>query len=59
MVASLPCPFEYLDEQPLGMNGHMQFPFGGWKESGNGRDKCMDAFVYYTQTKSVWATIDN
>ncbi len=39
------------------MNGDMQFPFGGWKESGNGRDKCMDALVSYTQTKSVWATI--
>jgi gamma-glutamyl-gamma-aminobutyraldehyde dehydrogenase len=41
------------------MNGDMQFPFGGWKESGNGRDKCMDALVAYTQTKSVWATIGN
>ncbi|OJF91144.1 aldehyde dehydrogenase [Rhizobium sp. 58] len=41
------------------MNGDMQFPFGGWKESGNGRDKCMDALVSYTQTKSVWATIGN
>lgn len=39
------------------MNGDMQFPFGGWKESGNGRDKCFDALVSYTQTKGVWATI--
>jgi acyl-CoA reductase-like NAD-dependent aldehyde dehydrogenase len=39
------------------MNGDMQFPFGGWKESGNGRDKCMDALISYTQSKSVWATI--
>lgn len=39
------------------MNGDMQFPFGGWKQSGNGRDKCFDALVSYTQTKSVWATI--
>jgi gamma-glutamyl-gamma-aminobutyraldehyde dehydrogenase len=39
------------------MNGDMQFPFGGWKESGNGRDKCMDALISYTQTKGVWATI--
>lgn len=40
------------------MNGDMQFPFGGWKQSGNGRDKCMDALLSYTQTKSVWVTID-
>lgn len=39
------------------MNGDMQLPFGGWKESGNGRDKCLDALVSYTQTKGVWATI--
>lgn len=39
------------------MEGDMQFPFGGWKESGNGRDKCFDALVAYTQTKSVWASI--
>ncbi len=39
------------------MAGDMQFPFGGWKESGNGRDKCFDALVSYTQTKSVWAAI--
>jgi acyl-CoA reductase-like NAD-dependent aldehyde dehydrogenase len=39
------------------MNGDMQFPFGGWKESGNGRDKCMDGLISYSQTKSVWATI--
>jgi acyl-CoA reductase-like NAD-dependent aldehyde dehydrogenase len=39
------------------MNGDMQFPFGGWKQSGNGRDKCFDALVSYTQTKSVWASI--
>lgn len=40
------------------MNGDMQFPFGGWKQNGNGRDKCMDALLSYTQTKSVWATIE-
>jgi gamma-glutamyl-gamma-aminobutyraldehyde dehydrogenase len=38
-------------------NGDMQFPFGGWKHSGNGRDKCFDALVSYTQTKGVWTTI--
>ncbi len=39
------------------MNGDMQFPFGGWKESGNGRDKCIDALASYMQTKSAWITI--
>jgi len=41
------------------MNGDMQMPFGGWKESGNGRDKCMDAILSYTQSKGVWVTIGN
>ncbi|MGR9235226.1 acyl-CoA reductase-like NAD-dependent aldehyde dehydrogenase [Rhizobium leguminosarum] len=41
------------------INGDMQLPFGGWKESGNGRDKCMDAIVSYTQSKGVWVTIGN
>lgn len=41
------------------MNGDMQLPFGGWKESGNGRDKCMDAILSYTQSKGVWVTIGN
>ncbi|AOF91729.1 aldehyde dehydrogenase [Sinorhizobium sp. RAC02] len=41
------------------MNGDMQLPFGGWKESGNGRDKCMDAIFSYTQSKGVWVTIGN
>jgi gamma-glutamyl-gamma-aminobutyraldehyde dehydrogenase len=41
------------------MNGDMQLPFGGWKESGNGRDKCMDALLSYTQGKGVWVTIGN
>lgn len=39
------------------MNGDMQLPFGGWKESGNGRDKCMDAILSYTQSKGVWVTV--
>ena len=39
------------------MNGDMQLPFGGWKESGNGRDKCIDAILSYTQSKGVWVTI--
>lgn len=40
------------------MNGDMTQPWGGWKESGEGRDKCMDALLENTQTKSVWITLD-
>ncbi len=29
-------------------------PFGGYKQSGNTRDKCMDSYRSYTQTKSAW-----
>ena len=34
--------------------GDMTQPFGGWKQSGNARDKCFDSVVSYTQTKSAW-----
>jgi len=29
-------------------------PFGGYKQSGNTRDKCIDSYKSYTQTKSAW-----
>lgn len=32
-------------------------PWGGFKRSGNGRDKCLEAFSQYTQTKSVWMNL--
>lgn len=35
-------------------HGDMTQPWGGYKQSGNGRDKCMEAMTQYTQTKSVW-----
>jgi gamma-glutamyl-gamma-aminobutyraldehyde dehydrogenase len=34
--------------------GDMTQPFGGWKQSGNARDKCFESVVSYTQTKSAW-----
>jgi gamma-glutamyl-gamma-aminobutyraldehyde dehydrogenase len=34
--------------------GDMTQPFGGYKQSGNARDKCLDSFKSYTQTKSAW-----
>jgi gamma-glutamyl-gamma-aminobutyraldehyde dehydrogenase len=34
--------------------GDMTQPFGGYKQSGNARDKCLDSLQSYTQTKSAW-----
>jgi 4-(gamma-glutamylamino)butanal dehydrogenase len=33
--------------------GDMNFPFGGFKESGNGRDKSLHALEKYTELKST------
>lgn len=38
-------------------HGDMTQPWGGYKQSGNGRDKCLEALTQYTQTKSVWVNI--
>ncbi|MCF7980504.1 MAG: aldehyde dehydrogenase [Pseudomonadales bacterium] len=35
-------------------HGDMTQPWGGFKQSGQGRDKCFDAVLQHTQTKSVW-----
>ncbi len=34
--------------------GDMTQPFGGWKQSGNARDKCFDSVISYTQMKPAW-----
>ena len=34
--------------------GDMTAPFGGFKQSGNGRDKSLHAFDKYTQLKATW-----
>jgi 4-guanidinobutyraldehyde dehydrogenase/NAD-dependent aldehyde dehydrogenase len=34
--------------------GDMTAPFGGFKQSGNGRDKSLHAFNKYTEIKSTW-----
>jgi gamma-glutamyl-gamma-aminobutyraldehyde dehydrogenase len=34
--------------------GDMTQPFGGYKQSGNARDKCMESLLSYTQGKSAW-----
>ena len=33
-------------------------PFGGYKQSGNGRDKSLHAFEKYTELKTTWLRID-
>jgi gamma-glutamyl-gamma-aminobutyraldehyde dehydrogenase len=35
-------------------HGDMTQPWGGYKQSGNGRDKCFESIVAHTQSKSVW-----
>jgi acyl-CoA reductase-like NAD-dependent aldehyde dehydrogenase len=35
-------------------HGDMTQPFGGYKQSGYGRDKCLESLIGYTQTKSAW-----
>ena len=35
-------------------HGDMTQPFGGYKQSGFGRDKCLESYLSYTQTKSAW-----
>ena len=35
-------------------HGDMTQPWGGFKQSGHGRDKCFDSVLQNTQSKSVW-----
>lgn len=39
--------------------GDMTAPFGGFKQSGTGRDKSLHAFDKYTEVKSTWINLDN
>ncbi|MBC9724193.1 aldehyde dehydrogenase [Streptomyces sp. TRM68367] len=34
--------------------GDLTVPFGGWKQSGNGRDKSVHALEKYTELKTTW-----
>jgi acyl-CoA reductase-like NAD-dependent aldehyde dehydrogenase len=38
-------------------HGDMTQPFGGYKQSGQGRDKCVESMLSYTQTKSAWINL--
>ena len=35
----------------------MTQPFGGYKQSGNARDKCFESMLEYTQIKSAWVNL--
>ena len=39
--------------------GDMTAPFGGYKQSGNGRDKSLQAFSKYTETKATWINLSS
>ncbi len=38
-------------------HGDMTSSWGGYKQSGFGRDKCLESLLQHTQTKSVWLHI--
>lgn len=38
--------------------GDMTAPFGGFKQSGNGRDKSLHALEKYTEIKATWINLD-
>ena len=38
-------------------HGDATQPWGGFKQSGNGRDKCFESILAHTQTKSVWVEL--
>lgn len=38
--------------------GDMTAPFGGYKQSGNGRDKSLHAFDKYTEIKATWLSLE-
>lgn len=37
--------------------GDMTAPFGGYKQSGNGRDKSLHSFDKYTEIKATWIVL--
>lgn len=38
-------------------HGDMTQPWGGYKQSGQGRDKCVETLLSHTQSKSVWINL--
>ena len=39
-------------------DGDMTVPFGGYKQSGNGRDKSLHALEKFTELKTIWISLD-
>jgi acyl-CoA reductase-like NAD-dependent aldehyde dehydrogenase len=39
--------------------GDMTQPWGGYKQSGQGRDKCFETMLLHTQTKGIWIQLDD
>jgi len=40
-------------------DGDMTQPFGGYKQSGHARDKCLESLKSYTQGKSAWVRLSS
>ncbi|MBA8008504.1 aldehyde dehydrogenase PuuC [Klebsiella grimontii] len=40
-------------------DGDMTVPFGGYKQSGNGRDKSLHALEKFTQLKTIWIALES
>jgi len=40
-------------------DGDMTQPFGGYKQSGQARDKCLESLKSYTQSKSAWVRLSS
>lgn len=38
-------------------HGDMTMPFGGYKQSGQGRDKCFETVLAHMQTKTIWINL--
>ena len=40
-------------------DGDMTVPFGGYKQSGNGRDKSLHALEKFTELKTIWIAVES
>ncbi|EPE7488774.1 aldehyde dehydrogenase PuuC [Cronobacter universalis] len=40
-------------------DGDMTVPFGGYKQSGNGRDKSLHALEKFTELKTIWMSLEH
>jgi len=38
--------------------GDMTQPFGGYKQSGNAKDKCFESLLSYTNSKAAWLRLN-